>query len=258
MEDFMFTKHKELFLNYTKKYNLSDDRIRLKIVHTLAVVDVMKELCQELSLTTEQSEIAYLCALYHDIGRFEQLKRYDTFLDQFSTDHADLGCEILIKEGFLSSLPPKLQDQIITAIRNHNKFTIEKNLDSETLLFSKLTRDADKCDIYRVFATEDMVSVCGFTEETISKQTISPEVYTSIFEHHCVLKEYRQTGLDSWIAFLAFSYDLYFPESMQILMKQQYYRLPFDRTNFVNPETQKQVSEILKEVETYITSKLNL
>ena len=37
--------------------------------------------------------LAHLCAVYHDIGRFEQLRRYDTFLDHLSVDHAQLGCE---------------------------------------------------------------------------------------------------------------------------------------------------------------------
>lgn len=256
MEGIMFEEHKQLFFNYVNQYDCSDNRVHLKLVHTMAVVDVMQELCKRLSLSPMQCEIAALCALYHDIGRFEQLKRYHTFFDHISIDHADLGCQILEENQFLCSLPVCQQTQILTAIRNHNKFVIEDGLDSDTLLFSKLIRDADKCDIFRVFATEDMISVCNAAEKEVAKQTISPEVYHSIFEHHCVLREYRKTALDIWISFLAFFYDLYFPESIEILMEQQYYRIPFDRVTFTNPKTKEQISQILVEVENYIKQRL--
>lgn len=52
----------------------------------------MEQLTAVLPLSESDRELAYLCAVYHDIGRFEQLKRYHTFLDYKSIDHAQLGC----------------------------------------------------------------------------------------------------------------------------------------------------------------------
>ena len=180
---------KEIFLKYTDRYDQSNGKIHLKIVHTLAVAEVMDRLTKSLSLTEKQCELAYICAIFHDIGRFEQVRRYDTFLDHLSVDHAQLGCEVLEENGFLKELSTKEQEIILTAIRNHNRFRIEEGLDEETLLFCKLIRDADKCDIFRVFACEEMVDTMGETIEQVAQEKVTESVYNSIFAHHCIKKE---------------------------------------------------------------------
>lgn len=246
---------KEKFLKYADNYDRTNGKIELKIVHTLAVAEVMDRLTKSLKLSEKQQELAHICAAFHDIGRFEQVKRYDTFLDQFSVDHAGLGCEILEEEGFLNDMAPKEREMVLTAIRNHNRFRIEEGLDEETLLLCKLIRDADKCDIFRVFACEDMVDTMGETEEQVANEQITEEIYQSIFAHQCVRKEARKTGLDKWISFLGFFFDLYFDESVRLLAKNRYYRQPFDRVKFTHPETDRQVREILEEIEKYISSR---
>lgn len=39
----------------------------------------MSEICHRMHLTEEDTELARIIALLHDIGRFEQLKRFDSF-----------------------------------------------------------------------------------------------------------------------------------------------------------------------------------
>ena len=147
------------FLEYASAYDDgSDTRIKLKIIHTQRVTEVLEQLTAALPLSESDRELAYLCAVYHDIGRFEQLKRYHTFLDYKSIDHAQLGCEILRQGDFLGELSDREREQVLTAIGNHNRLAIEDGLDEKTLLFAKLIRDADKCDIFRVFAQEDPVA----------------------------------------------------------------------------------------------------
>ena len=36
--------------------------------------------------------------MLHDIGRFEQIKRYGTFNDSKSVDHGEFGADLLFKE----------------------------------------------------------------------------------------------------------------------------------------------------------------
>lgn len=80
------------FLEYASAYDDgSDTRIKLKIIHTQRVTEVMEQLTAARLLSEQDKKLAYLCAVYHDIGRFEQLKRYHTFLDYKSIDHAQLG-----------------------------------------------------------------------------------------------------------------------------------------------------------------------
>lgn len=242
----------KVFLDYAARYDRSNGKIELKIVHTMAVAEVMKQLTDALGLTERQAYMAHLCAVFHDIGRFEQVKRYDTFLDHLSVNHAQLACEVLQQENILAELEEKERQMVLTAIRNHNRFKIEDGLDGETLLLCKLIRDADKSDIFRVFACENMVDTMGETEKQVAKETISDGMIESIFSHRCVKKEERKTGLDIWVGFLAFFFDLYFEESIRLNFERKYYRQPFDRTRFEKPETAERVRLVLEEVENYI------
>ena len=155
----------------------------------------MEQLTAALPLSESDRELAYLCAVYHDIGRFEQLKRYHTFLDYKSIDHAQLGCEILRQGDFLDELSAREREQVLTAIGNHNRLAIEDGLDEKTLLFAKLIRDADKCDIFRVFAQEDPVDTTGFSAEQVGQEAVSDVVYESILGHYCIKKQERKRAI---------------------------------------------------------------
>lgn len=45
--------------------------------------------------------MAWLIGILHDIGRFEQLRRYQTFFDYRSMDHAKYGVHVLFEEGHI-------------------------------------------------------------------------------------------------------------------------------------------------------------
>lgn len=244
------------FLAYADRYDRGDSRVELKIVHTREVADVMDRLTRALRLAEHTCHLAHLCAVYHDIGRFEQLKRYGTFLDNQSIDHAGLGCEILKEEGMLWELPQKEQKMVLTAVANHNRLQIEEGLDEDTQLLCRLIRDADKCDIFRVFATEDSLDTAGRSSEEVAGETISDAVLKSILEHRCVERDDRKTGLDIWVSFLAFFFDLNFKESLRILMKEKYYRIPFEKAAFTNPETVRRLGIIFAEAEGYVDKML--
>ena len=266
-----FEKYKKAFDDYAAHYDKKDGRVELKIIHTNAVVAIMDRICKMRRLPEHTADLAHLCAQFHDIGRFEQLRQYDTFLDHVSVNHAVLSCRVLEENGILNGLSEKDKHKILTAIENHNKLTIDPavaaaaegaallNADDaedarECLELCRLIRDADKCDIFRVFATDDMTDVVGAPEEQIAREAITPEVLQSIREHKCVDKAARKTYLDYWISFLGYFFDLNYPESMQIAKEQGYYRMPFDRTVFTDPETKKQVDECLSVLEQYMDS----
>lgn len=244
------------FLNYASNFDTSNGRIHLKMVHTLQVVKVMKWLTGTLHLPKHQRCLAHIIAMYHDIGRFEQVRRFDTFFDAVSIDHAELGCEVLAREHLLQSLPLEDQRKVITAIRNHNRFVIEDGLDDETLVLCRLIRDADKCDIFRVFACEDMVDTMGETEAQVASERISPKIYQAFLENRCVDKRDRQSGLDIWLTYLGFVFDLNYDESIVFLRKQGYYRQPFDRNTFTDKETAQQVQNVLASLEQYMDGRL--
>ncbi|MCQ4759064.1 metal-dependent phosphohydrolase, partial [Enterocloster bolteae] len=64
-----------------------------------------------------------------DIGRFEQLKRYDSFDDSI-VPHADLSLSILFDENLIRSfIPERDYDSVIyTAIKNHGVYLMDDSL----------------------------------------------------------------------------------------------------------------------------------
>ena len=85
-----FTKASHAFQEYLKDYDQNNDKVRLKIVHTYGVVKQAEEVCRRRNLDQETTSLAKIIALLHDIGRFEQLKRFDSF-DPATMDHAAYG-----------------------------------------------------------------------------------------------------------------------------------------------------------------------
>lgn len=86
---------KWVFAAYTDRYDSSDGKIKLKIDHTYRVADICERIAKSLSLSGKDIDLAWLLGMLHDIGRFEQLKRYGTFSDAQSIDHAHFGVELL-------------------------------------------------------------------------------------------------------------------------------------------------------------------
>ena len=74
-----FTKAAHAFQEYLKDYDQNNDKVKLKIVHTYGVVRQAEEISRRKKLCPEDIELAKIIALLHDIGRFEQLKRFDSF-----------------------------------------------------------------------------------------------------------------------------------------------------------------------------------
>ena len=240
----MYDILKNKFLAYVHSFDVTDEKIQLKIEHTFQVVQVMDSLTESLHLNDKQKEIARIIALFHDIGRFEQVKKYHTFVDANSVDHADLGCQILLETKMLE----EEEELILCAIRNHNKLRVEPGLDAEHRLMCALIRDADKCDIFRVFASEEYPTLFGFTKECIEDSFVSEKVKWSLMHHECVKKEDRQLGIDYCLTLIGFFYDLNFQASIDYLMEKKLYLIPFSHLHFTHEQTQKDVNEILMEL----------
>ena len=76
-------KAKLEFIKYTNDYKKEESHlINLKIDHTFRVMDLCKEIADSLGLSEEKVDLARLCGLLHDLGRFEQVKQTDSFSDR--------------------------------------------------------------------------------------------------------------------------------------------------------------------------------
>ena len=89
-----FKVAKQAFESYLDEYDREDDKIQLKIVHTYCVVDAAEEIATRMHLREEDVQLAKIIGLLHDIGRFEQIKRFHSF-EPGTMDHAMYGADIL-------------------------------------------------------------------------------------------------------------------------------------------------------------------
>ena len=214
---------KDFLEEYKDKSNLG---FELKIVHTYHVAENAKKIAQELNLSKEDIELAELIGILHDIGRFEELK-ITKELNSVKFDHAGHGSEMLFEKCMIRKFIEDNQyDGIIKkAIENHSKLKIEENLDERTLLHSKIVRDADKIDNYRVKKDEKVEAIFPKRvnkKEDMEESKLSDKVYNTVLDKKCVDIHDRVTPLDFWVCILAFTFDLNFDVSYKIVKENDY------------------------------------
>ena len=98
---------KKAFENYLNDYDQKNEKIKLKIVHTYGVMECSKKITEDMKLSAEDCELAQIIGLLHDIGRFEQLKCYNSF-EPGTMDHAAFGVRILFEERLIGVLSKKI------------------------------------------------------------------------------------------------------------------------------------------------------
>ena len=157
-----YNNAKEQFEKYLNSYDRDNGKVRLKIIHTYGVVHDMTEICKRMQLSDEDTELARIIALLHDIGRFEQLKRFDSF-EPTTMDHAAYGVQVLFEESMIRQFVPEStwDDIIHTAIARHSDFRLEGIQDERTLFHAKMIRDADKLDNCRVKLVDSVEAMIG-------------------------------------------------------------------------------------------------
>ena len=149
----------EAFRAYTAQYDPGVPMIMHKIRHSARVCANAERIALSIkpALSEEDVRFAWLLGLVHDIGRFEQVRRYHTFIDSVSVDHAELSADILFRDGLIRSftggeLGKEDERTAETAVRTHNKLTLPEGLNERAQQFCHILRDADKTDIFRLVA----------------------------------------------------------------------------------------------------------
>jgi len=139
------------FKAYVKRFYSTDyglqRNISLKEEHTFRVCDNIASIARSIGAGDRELRLAETIALFHDLGRFEQLSRYGTFDDKASENHAILSLKALDEGRVLIRLDDSDRRLICRAIETHNWRHLPEDEPPESLLFSKLIRDADKLDI---------------------------------------------------------------------------------------------------------------
>ena len=248
---------REQFAAYTRNYDPEDPKIALKISHTYRVAESCEKIAKSIGMSDEDAEFAWLSGMLHDIGRFEQVRRFNTFIDSQSVDHAEFGSDLLFGEDNLISLftdDMSCNNTLEVVIRQHNKFRIRKDITDKTLDFCNILRDADKVDILRVNIETPMEDIYNVSSDELINSGVTPAVMDQVREHHAVLRDVMKTPADHLIGHTALAFELVFPLSWELAKEQGYLDQMFAFPS-KNEEMLKALADTRKELEAFYAAK---
>ena len=211
------------FAAYVRPYDAADPKIKLKIAHTYRVAALCERIAASLALPAADRDLAWLCGLLHDIGRFEQVRRYGTFNDAVSIDHAKCSAAVLFDEGHIADFAPGMVPAyplLRTVIEQHNVYRLPDDLTDRTRMFCQILRDADKIDILRVNVETPLEEIYGVSRAELLQSPVSPAVLAAFYEHHAVLRDLKQYPADNIIGHASLVYELCYPESLRTAAAQ--------------------------------------
>lgn len=259
------TKARAAFDAYVAPYDASNPRVALKIEHTLRVAELAEKIARAQGFTPAGIDLCWLAGLLHDIGRFEQLRRWNTFSDRTSADHAAIGVDVLFEggahlddpavvneapapqpsdaafaehnatHGALAAFAPEVVADpaaaalIRAAVGHHSAFRLPDELDVLTRAICDVVRDADKIDILRVTCADSVETVLGISEDELLASAISPDAENGFFSHRCLARTERHEPADYLIGLACFTYELVYPASLEIALDEGHVFEPLER-----------------------------
>lgn len=216
---------RQAFAAYVRAYDPTDPKIRLKIAHTYRVAGLCRQIAASEGLSAADQELAWRMGLLHDIGRFEQVRRYGTFDDRLSVDHAALGAALLFGPDALIRRfwdDPAQDGLLQTAIAQHSAYRLPPDLDDRTRTFCQILRDADKIDILRANCETPLTDIYNVTEQALRTARVSPAVMESFAKRQATLRALRRTPVDNVAALASLAFELVYPESRRQIRAQGY------------------------------------
>lgn len=266
------------FAEYVRNYDPSDEKIKLKIDHTYRVAGLCQRIAESLGLSEPDVDIAWLLGMLHDIGRFEQIRRFGTFNDVQSVDHAEFGADLLFKEGLIRKFAEGYYEEcelarsgneeaeqmiknnehhnkdtglLEMAIRQHNKYRVKEDLTERQRMFCDILRDADKVDIFKVNADIPMEIIYDVTTEELKNGVITKEVLESFYKKETVLKSVRRSAVDHIVGYISLLFELVYKESYRQAREQGYVYKLLDFKSDV-PEVNAEFDDMRKYVDEFL------
>lgn len=255
----MLTPIKKRFSDYVAgfkgKGSESDHFIRLKEAHSLRVLRETCDLACDLGLTSRDREIAEVAALLHDTGRFPQYETYGTFQDAVSVDHAMLGVRVIREEGLLHGVDAETEILVLNAIRHHNKRCLPADANERGLLFSKILRDADKLDIWRIIINDDEKKdgkgLAPVEADLPAGEDLSDPVHGDIVSGVQVPLEHVKNHIDKNVCRAGWIHDINFIPTLRRIRDRRH----LERTHATLPDT-KRIREAFTVLETLLKQRI--
>lgn len=240
------------FQEYIHHYDVHDPKIRLKIVHTMGVVKASQYMAEKMKLNEEDTYLAKVIALLHDIGRFEQLRRYNSF-DDAIMPHAQCSLDVLFEDGLIREFVPdrRWDDLIYKAIQYHGVYKMPSGLKGQVLLHSCLIRDEDKIDNFRVKSEDSVMAMVDVEEEELGAEPITDRIFQDFMSETPILNSNRVTHMDMWVSYVGYLFDFNYGEAISYLLEHDYINRIIDRIPYTNPDTAAKMEQIRQKAMCY-------
>lgn len=235
---------RKAFEEYIAQYNPEDKKIDNKIQHIKRVAEISRKMAIHMGLCQEEIKLAELIGLLHDIGRFEQVRKYHTFIDKISMDHGEYGVKILFEEAKIRDfITEDTYDTIIKiAILNHNRAEIQEGLTQQEIQFCQIIRDADKTDILYVLEVEDIQST--YCCDSMYEDTISPEIVRQYKQEHYINYQEIQNGAERMISHFAYVFNFYHTYGLKIVQEANRIDRLANKYEFAHKQTRDTILEM--------------
>lgn len=231
----MNTDRIEKFKNWFSAYvsgfytdNAEDnDAMTVKREHTQRVCRNILLIGGRLNLSENDLLLSEAMALFHDIGRFKQYAIYKTFSDRASENHAKLSVKELSRHRMLAECDRDEKRIIAKAVAFHNRLSVPEFLDRRSQFFTRLLRDADKLDIWKVMIEFYKQSSSNHRNRVVALglpnlPTYSRPIIRSIMKGEIAKIQEMKTVNDFKLLQLSWVFDLNFKPSFEEVRKRRF------------------------------------
>lgn len=223
-----FNEIQSWYNGYVKAYltGKDDENIILKRDHSQRVCANMVLLSKALGCSETKQHIAAVIGLLHDVGRFEQYRRWNTFSDARSESHAALGVDVLRATSVLDPVDIPLRKLVLTAVEFHSALHLPDHLSGDTLFFCQLIRDADKLDIFKVvtdyYQRSSQERNTTLELDLVDDAGYNPEILVAIGRMEEVDYRKARNLNDFKLLQAGWVFSLNFPPTLAILRQREY------------------------------------
>ncbi|WP_291321567.1 HD domain-containing protein [Desulfonatronospira sp.] len=215
-----FNEYVQKFVDFAPD---EDANFRLKQEHCLRVMEIARNLALYQGFDSRSSTLSTLAGLFHDLGRFEQYRQYQTFNDRLSVNHALLSTRILHRENVLRELPLPDKKCILKAVLFHNRRFLPSGFTGWCLKVAGAVRDADKLDIFPIILfhiTRDSRNSNTVTLDLEEGSDITPAILDQVKSGQLADYYSMRYKNDFLLLLISWVYDLNYPYScLQVLEK---------------------------------------
>jgi putative nucleotidyltransferase with HDIG domain len=253
---------KEWFANYVRTFYTADDEflnnnLHLKECHTRRVCAEMRSLAESLTMNPADAILAESIALLHDVGRFEQFKKYRTYKDTISENHCLLGLRIIHENNLTAAFPDGERSIIEKAVKFHGAKELPA-MDERTLRFAQMIRDTDKLDIFRLCVENykqfhENKKAFTFEVEFPDSPEVSPAILESILKNQLIDYRLIKTLTDAKLLQLGWVFDTYFDWTLRQMRDRGY----IDGIICWLPQTAP-VQHAISHIRNYVTARLSV